>query len=225
MRTFISVICLFGICLVSCEGVSNPIRDSKTKLVKGRDSEHVENALTDASVVVMGEWIASDDESKSILYIARKVPIEPGRNEIEFKVLARSGETIYQRSFPEIGRVYTSYLLRQGDPQLVIEYGGGGQDMYILILDNVGGKIVDLTRDEGTSMSFGSDSHVSPQFSGSPVASAEPFEVLLTNDGLASPTKKVVSVYRFKNGQYRLFGEYSRSDADNCVEHLIKPKN
>lgn len=173
-------------------------------------------------VLMKGEWLSQDENDKQITYIVKQISTAFRTRKVQFIVSESNGQRIFEKSFSQVFKVYPVYALRSSKPQLVIEYGGDGQDEYLEVLDiEENGGVRMLTKDEGLNMSFGSDAHVTPQFASSVEASKVPFEILLTNDGLANSGEKYVNVYRYKNGQYRYYGMYSRTKLDDYAQRLM----
>lgn len=167
-----------------------------------------------------GEWLSDQDRSGRVTYVVKRGSYRLPDQTLD--ITGSKGEMLFSESFSEVIRVYRVYALRSSIPQLVVEYTGGGQDKFLMMLDYVDGRIVNLTKAEGLNMSFGSDVHVAPRFDASADPVKDPFQILLTNEGLASPGEKYVNVYRFRDGQYKYVGRFSRNAVDDYANKLIR---
>lgn len=223
MRRIGRVSILLGSLLVAACGGSTAPQDNAVAQVPSGEPIADKDACQNSNLVLWGIWIGSDEDYDRITYSVTKVSGGKRPPEVELRITDQDGDLLYSYLLSSVERIYTANMLRTGRSQLVIEYSGGGQDSYIRILDLRKGKqVVDLTKDEGLDMAFSSDAHVSAQFAPGVNSAKEPFQILLTNPGLPASGEKVVSVYRFRDGQYRLYGTYRREQADKLIEQMIK---
>lgn len=174
-------------------------------------------------LVLFGEWMGrSQGDDRTLTYTVTTSGDFPSTAHLVIRDDMQN--VLYKEEFGSVSKVFWSYMLRKDLPQLVIEYYGGGQDNFVRILDLQKGKVVDLTKDEGWDMSFRSGAEVVPRFATGVVTWKEPYQLLLTNPGLPGAGEKMVSVFRFRDGQYRYFGKYSRERADTMIEGIMQKR-
>lgn len=180
-------------------------------------------ASEQARVFASGSWdVGGGADGGSLKYAVR--PLEQSNQglAVRLSILDQSGAEIFGQDLGGVSRIYPSYALRKGSPQLVLEVDYGGNAGVLEVLDYQDGKVVDLTDAIKPDNDFGSNAEVRPQFRAGVNAATEPFQILLTQGPLPGSEEKITRVFRFKDGRYRFYGEFSQRKVDDYIEQLMK---
>lgn len=200
---------------------SNGHSPSNVVAVESHDT-NIESLLRDERVIAFGRWITAEYGGVNLSYIIRAFDQAPnceGAGE-KLQIFNNSGTLIYEECFSGIDRIFSRNILRNArSPQLIMEVNYGGSASLLKILDYQDGRIVDLTNDIETD--FSANAEVRPQFQSSVHPATEPYQILLTNPGLAGHSRKYTSVYRYRDGTYRYVGEFIQQQVDDYIEQLI----
>jgi hypothetical protein len=221
MRNFkvILLILLVLNTILSCNNVNSQAKKDKV------DNTVVESAtpqprlailskFKESKVKIYGEWNVEEDSP--LIYL-----VENTENGDIFSVLNSFGKVLYEKKVTEIEKVYDIFALRTENSQLVFEYNEGGSDSFVEILDYNEGKLDKIISDSNGENSFGADISIQPQFRPNINPAKEPFEILLTEYGLASSAGKFTKILRYKNKKYRYFGKFDREKIDEFKEKII----
>lgn len=205
---------------------------SASVLVKNQDKDaSTLKVLQDSRIVAYGQWNVSETESASdsLWYIVRAFDQDPNYQGpgVKFSILTTSGESLYEDYFSEVSRVYSVSALRNEDrqletsPQLVMEVDYGGSSNFLLMLHYKKGKVISLTDTMKLSGDFDVAAEVRPQFRSGTQPAMEPFQILLTHGGLASPREKIKQVFRCSDGGFRPVGSFSQRKVDDFIDMLM----
>lgn len=178
----------------------------------------------DKSLVSFGRWATNESSQIDLSYLVTEFDQDPnyeGKG-VRLSIFNRSGETVYEDYFTNISRIYSDNLLRTAEiPQLVLEVNFGGNADFLQVLAYRNGKISNLA----TKLDFfNSHAEVRPQFRSAVDPAKEPYEIFLTNPGLAGAGKKETTVYRFEDGSFRPVGQFSQTKVDDFIEKLLSAK-
>lgn len=169
------------------------------------------------------QWNAAADGGTPLFCMFRRANSIDGSSELplEMTIVTSSGNVVYEDTFESLISVSQSYALRNSRPQLLVQFSKGGTGTYYLnMLDYEKGKVASVFGGEDGVFNAGAE--VRPQFRSGMMAGNEPFQILLTRGvGLASPIRKITSVYRYNSGKYELAGEYPQREADDAIERLL----
>ena len=179
-----------------------------------KSQESIISKLKGKKVITYSEWDVGED--LPLEYVVRD-----DNDKSIFSISNTSGKVLYERKAIEIQRVFQVWALRTANPQLAFEYTEGGNDTFIELLDYEDGKIQELIDSTGSRNSFNADIQIQPQFRSGVNPAKEPFEILLTDGGLAGPMNKNTKVFRFKDGKYQYYGKYSQQNIHDYKETLI----
>lgn len=157
-----------------------------------------------------GEWEAGG-VSTYHYYVMR------GNSNNSLIVFDSSGKTVFAKDFADIAKVYTSWILRTENAQLVFEYDEGGQDSFVQILSLTNGKVREIIDDSPNENRFRGGITIQPRSYGTNSV-VEPFDIFLTDSGLASPQKHFTRVLRFSNEKFRTLGRFNSEAIWECVQ-------
>jgi len=200
---------------------------SSSATAKKTDKDSFVKRLNDEHIITIHQWHVEDNEEKTLLCMFQgfdKDPLYDGSG-VKLTILDPSGTSVYEGRFSEVQRVYSTTALRGLSDQLVIEAGYGGSTSFLHMLDYRNGKVVELINEKERDFDVGAE--VRPQFRSGISPATEPFQIMLTHGvGLTSPARKYTSVYRYKDGRYRLVGEFPQQQVDDYIEGLLRqPKS
>jgi len=182
-------------------------------LVKRNDIDVI-SQLRQKKLKTFGEWDVGEDSP--YLYF-----VEETDGGDRLQVINSNYEILYEKTLPEISRVYGITALRKPYDQLVFEYHEGGNDYFVQMLDLVSGKVSEQIYSAKADNTFSANIVIQPQFRSGVDPAKEPFEVLLTDFGLPSAAGKYTKVLRYKEGMYRLIGEFDRAKAAEFIENNL----
>jgi hypothetical protein len=226
------ILCYFLVCLVLIFGgllaffnKSGSTESIKTSSLNFAEDEHLPDVsmLDGNSIIMKGNWYSEDENDENLIYVVEKLSLSQENKsweKVQLVIISGTNKIVYDEKFSEIERVYPIYALRTNNPQLVIEFNGGGQDNSIMVLDYRNEKISNLTQEEGKEMTFRSHVSVRPQFQKTVNTTKEPYQILLTPDGIAGSGEKYTNIFRYKNGQYRFWGKFSQDKLDDYIEKI-----
>jgi hypothetical protein len=199
-----------------------PSEDRPSRAAASKEGDRFVRQLNDERIVAIHQWHVEDAEEKSMLCLFRAFDSDPHYkgSGIKLSILDPSGVSIYDLYFNELQRVYSTTALRGLSDQLVIEVSYGGSTSFLHMLDYRDGKVVELIDEKESDFDVGAE--VRPQFRRGVTPGTEPFQVMLTRGiGLASPARKYTSVYRYRDGKYQHFGDFSQQQVDDYIEDLL----
>jgi hypothetical protein len=188
------------------------------------DNKDILRLLREARVVSFNSWPVDEDEAKSLYYIVQAFDRDtnydgPG---VKLSIFDEAGAVIHEDYFGEVQNIYSSYALRKGSPQLVMEISEGGSASFLKMLDYQDGKVVDLMETAKPDNDFTVSAEVRPQLRTGVNPAVEPYQILLTEGvGLASPAEKHMSIFRYKGGAYRYVGRIPAQKVDDYIEKLM----
>lgn len=188
-------------------------------------SENVRKDMIDLlqrdGVAAFHKWnVTADDEVEehNLLCIVREFDSDPkyeGRG-VKLSIFDRGKGLIYEDTFTSIDSVSTEGGRYDCPPQLILNVNYGGNANFLQILGYRNSKVYEMLNEMHRS---GFD--IRPQFRSSVVPAKEYFQVLVTEEGLASPFEKFTSVYRYKDGKYQYVGKFSQQKADDFIEKRL----
>jgi len=222
MLKAIFVLLLFFSLNPSCGSVKPKIQNETTEVknevpqIRSVDLTII-SKFRENKIKLFGEWDIG--EELPLFYVVQKK--DDGENGDQLLIQDSDGKVLYEKGDIDVESVYRSSALRIIRDQLVFEYGEGGSDSYVQMLDFDGGKVSEIIDSAKGANSFGADIRIQPQFRSGVNPAKEPFEILLTDYGLASPAGQFTSVLRYKDKKYRYFGRFDREKAGNCKENII----
>lgn len=178
----------------------------------------------DKNFIAFGYWPVRFEDGVSLHYVVSKyVDIgDQNRGGQKLSIFDESGKLLYEETAISFGKVYSLGALRNSTSQLIlssINYGGSAR--FFKVLDFREGRVKPITSEDD--MQFTADAQISPQFRNGVRTDTEPYEIVLTDPGLASNTH-YARVYRYKNGKYVYQAEYNRQTAGDAVERLSSRK-
>jgi hypothetical protein len=182
-------------------------------------------SLNDARSVSFTRWDVGEGESDGLACIVRAFEQDPHYegSGVKLTIQDYAGKPVFEDYFSDVGRIYSSYALREPEPQLVVEVDYGGSASFLKILDYRDGKIVDLMSAVKPDADFAIGAQVRPQLRTGINPAKEPYEVLLTQGtGLAGLAPKRTEIFRYKDGYYRYCGDFEQSRVDDYAENLLK---
>lgn len=207
--------CFVSLSCWSTEGQSNRgANQQPERPAAPKEGAAVLSVLRESNIKAFGEWDVGEDFP--VLFVVIK-----SDDADKFFVQDKTGKLLYENVGINIQRVYPVTALRLPRSQLVFEYDEGGSDSFVQMLDYHDGKVSEKIGSTQGENSFGADVEIRPQFRTTIDPAREPFEIFLTEYGLASPAGKYTNVLRYKNGTYRVVGAFDRVKAGNCVESLL----
>lgn len=222
------VLIVITVAVIGAALKSNTLPESDAKVDKSNDKS-VFRALQEARVVAVAKWSVEDSEEAGLLCVVQAFNQNPDYEGAGMKltIFNQAGAVIYEDHFSNVHSMYSSYVLRQGSPQLVLEIDYGGSASFLKMLDYKNGKVVNLMEAVKPNSDFTINAEVRPQLRSGINSAAEPYQILLTEGvGLASPVEKYTEVFRYMNGAYRYVGKFSQQKVDNYIEDLMKrPSN
>lgn len=207
----------FGLIEDNARSVKQSSIDVKT------DNRSVFRQLQDARIVSFNSWYMGDDD-KNLTYTVQAFVQDPKYDGagVKLSIFDEAGRVIYEDRFSEVQSIYSSYVLRKGSPQLIMEVSYGGSTSFLKMLDYQNGKVVDLMEAVKHNNDFDVNAEVRPQLRTGINPAEKPYQVLLTEGiGLASPAEKDTKVFRYKDGAYRYVGKFSTREVDDYIEKLM----
>lgn len=222
-RFLLSSSLLFAsLCLLACGGRVSSESLGQNKTVDNRILEETpkrSREIIDKTTRMYGQW---ESQLGLLSYMAAE---NPSREET-FLITDAAGRIVYEREGIRVDRVYTVFAMRDGYAQLVYEYTEGGNDAFVQMLDVAEQKIVERIDSSKGQNSFRASISLQPQSRSSSRPASEPFEILLTDFGLASPASFSTRVLRYNGSKYVTVGEFDLRRAEDCREALmVKPIN
>lgn len=193
---------------------------------KEQNAGHLQDFLIKNQISMFYSWAADENNSKLHCIVQRN---GDGNNELEkgvkLSITDNKGLKLFEDKFDEVVNIYSSYILRKEFPQLVI-IAEREETSIVNILEYRSNKVLSLTK----SSEFQDDSimniDIRPQFQSSVKPASEPYQILInTGIGLASPDEKITKVFRYKNDNFVIAGEFSTTKIDDYIEKLLKEKS
>ena len=217
-------IAMNGTLIVGCassNGSNSRLKSPESSATIETRDQKVAVLSQDKTLVSFGKWTTNENPQIDLSYVVRAFDRDShyqGKG-VRLSVFNRLGSIVYEDYFSNISRIYSANLLRTTEiPQLVIEVNFGGNADFLQVLAYQEGKISNLANELDY---FNSHAEVRPQFRSTIHPAREPYEILLTNPGLAGKDEKQTMVYRYKDGAYRLVGQFSQKRVDDFIEELM----
>jgi hypothetical protein len=211
-----------GVGRLTCKNFPADDHATSERVAKGGISHGLLKQISDERIVAVHRWHVEDGGEKSLLCVFTSFDSDShyeGKG-VRLSILEPSGTSIYDAYFTELHRVYSLFALLNLSEQLVMEIDYGGSTEFLRMLDYRDGKVVNLIDEKESDFDIGAE--VRPQFRRGINPGAEPLQIMLTRGvGLASPARKYTSVYRYQNGKYRHFGDFSQQEVDDHIENLL----
>ena len=199
---------------ISSQTIRNEVDNNPENTIRQVSKENIFSILKEEKIKSYGEWNVGEDPP--LIYLVRK-----DGEEDDLSIADPSGKIMYEKKGIEVEKVYSVWALRTEDPQLVFEYSEGGSDSFLQMLNYNQGNISELIDSTKGENSFGADVKIQPQFRSHINPAKEPFEILLTDYGLASSAGKSTRVFRYKDNKYKYFGEFDREKVGDCKERFL----
>src|ERR1035437_3884736 len=104
-----------------------------------------------------GQWDVG--ETSPFSYFVKR----EGEND-ELWIVDSLGKELYRKTGIQVERIYPITALRTMAPQIVFEYGEGGNDSYVQMLDYVKGRVIEKIESSNGENEFSGGILIQPQF-------------------------------------------------------------